>query len=60
LGDEQRERLGVAGDPQRSGIPRIEARVADQRGGHMFAALFVAAIHQAGSGGIVPGLEHAE
>ena len=30
LAHEQRERLGVTGDPQRSGVHRIEADVADQ------------------------------
>ncbi len=29
-GDEQRERLGVTGDPQRASVHRIETRVADQ------------------------------
>src|SRR5512134_265366 len=33
LRDEQRERLGVTGDPQGPGVHRIEAHVVDQLGG---------------------------
>jgi len=32
LRNEHRERLGIAGDPQRPGVHRIEADVADQAG----------------------------
>src|SRR5258706_15025966 len=38
LGDEHRERLGIAGDPQGPGVHRIEAGVADQAGCRFFAA----------------------
>ena len=48
LSDEKRERLGVAGDPERARIHRLEANVADQRGGHFLSARVVAAIHEAG------------
>src|SRR6266480_7931942 len=47
LGNEHRERLGIAGDPQRTGVYRIEPDVADQAGGHVLAAPIVAAVHQA-------------
>src|SRR4051812_28667562 len=47
LRDEQRERLGVPGDPERTGVHRIEARVAYQAGGHFLAATVVATVHEA-------------
>jgi hypothetical protein len=34
LADEQRERLGVSGDPQRARVDRVKSRVVDQPGGH--------------------------
>jgi hypothetical protein len=42
LADEQRERLGVSGDPQGASVHRIKARVMDPLGGHTFGALVVA------------------
>ena len=60
LGDEQRERLGVAGDPQGAGVHGLEAHVADQPGGHLFAALVVAAVYEARAGARSPGLVDAE
>lgn len=41
LGDEQRKRLGVAGDPQGPGIHRIETRIADQLAGVQPGAVLV-------------------
>src|SRR3954454_18590301 len=60
LADQQRERLGVAGDPQGARVHRIEAYIADQPGGDLFASRIVPAIDQAGSVVLVPGLEDAE
>ena len=37
-GNEQREGLGVAGDPEGSGVHRIEAHVANQPGDHDLGA----------------------
>jgi hypothetical protein len=49
LADEQRERLGVSGDPQRARVDRVKSRVVDQPGGqvaglaeHIAAARFEA------------------
>jgi hypothetical protein len=60
LPNEQPERLGVAGNPQRANIHRIETGVADQFSGHRFAALVVAAVHQTRSCGVALGFVHAE
>src|SRR5205823_14620914 len=60
LRDEQRERLGVTGDPQGSGVDGIEPHVADQLGGNLLAARVVTAVDEAGSPGLAPCLEHPE
>src|SRR2546425_10793646 len=60
LGDEQRERLGVAGHFEGTGVHRIETHVADQLGGHALSAPVIPAVHEAWSGGVALGLEHAE
>jgi len=57
--DEQCERLGVTGDPQRSGVNRIEAGVADQFSDSRFTARFVPALDEAGPRAVAPGIENA-
>jgi hypothetical protein len=41
LCDQQREGLGMAGDPQWASIYRLETRVANQRGGYTLGRLHV-------------------
>src|SRR5206468_12636353 len=60
LGDEHRERLSIAGDPQRTGIHWIEADVADQAGGHFLAAPVVSAVQQARAPRLAPRLVDVE
>src|SRR3954452_11703691 len=60
LADQQRERLGVAGDPQGTGVHRIKTYIADQLDGNAFAARIISAVDEAGPGGLAPGLENAE
>src|SRR6185312_758772 len=60
LTNQQCERLGVAGDPQGTGIHGIETRVTDQLGSDLFAARIVPAVYETGPGGFAPGLENAE
>ena len=50
LGDEQRERLGISGNPQGPGVRRIETHVLDQFSAHGFAFVIVAAVQQAWGG----------
>src|SRR4051812_16000632 len=60
LGDEQRERLRVAGNAQGARIDGFEAGVADESGGQLLSACVVTAVHEAGAGRVLPRLEDAE
>src|SRR5579871_5750201 len=60
LGDEQREGLGVAGDPQGTSVHRIEPHVANQRRGDLLALRIISAINEAGPDGFAAGLEDAQ
>src|SRR5438477_292647 len=59
-GDEHRERLGIAGDPQRPGVHRIEPHVANQAGGRFLAAPVIAAVHEARPRRLAPGFIDVE
>jgi hypothetical protein len=46
LADQQRERLGVARDPKRAGIQRVEAHLLDQRRSHLLRTRIIAAVEK--------------
>src|SRR5437667_8986948 len=58
--NQQRERLGVTGDPQRSGVHGVEPHVADQLSRDLLAPGFVPAIEEARPRDFTAGREDVE
>jgi hypothetical protein len=56
LADQQRERLGVARDPKRPGIQRVEAHLLDQRGSNLLRARIIAAVEKTRPSALAAGL----